>query len=125
MRINIHKGSGIELLAGVKSLRNILIISLPIAISGCSFLPFPINHALSVAHTMLDIKLVKETSKTSVEHLISEVTKKDCRWARVIDLASVCMTKKEKIDYILSKNCDIITWNWIALPRCREYTNKQ
>ena len=88
--------------------------------SGCSFLPFPLNHALTVAHTILDIKLVEETSKTSVEHLVSVVTEKDCRWARIIDLVPVCMTKEEKIDYILSKNCETITWNWLGLPSCKE-----
>ena len=89
-------------------------------LSSCSLAPFPLNYALTTVHTLIDIKLMEETSKTSAEHLASVVTEKDCRWARVIDLAPVCMTKEEEIDYILSKNCETITWNWLGLPRCRE-----
>ena len=80
MGINIHKDSGIGLLAGVMSLRNILIILLSIMMSGCSILPFPVNHILSAAHTIVDVNLREETGKTSAEHLASEVTKKDCQF---------------------------------------------
>ena len=118
--INIHKDSGIGLLAGVMSLRNILIILLSIMMSGCSILPFPVNHILSAAHTIVDVNLREETGKTSAEHLASEVTKKDCQFIRTIDSADACMTKEEQIDYILSKNCETITWNWLGIPRCKE-----
>ena len=120
MRINTHKGSGIGLLVGVKSLRNILIILLSIMMSGCSILPFPVNHILSAAHTIIDVNLREETGKTSAEHLASEVTKKDCQFIRAIDSADACMTKEEQVDYILSKNCETITWNWLGLPSCKE-----
>ena len=120
MGINIHKDSGIGLLAGVTSLRNILIILLSIMMSGCSILPFPVNHILSAAHTIVDVNLREETGKTSAEHLASEVTKKDCQFVRVIDSADACITKEEEVDYILSKNCETITWNWLGLPSCKE-----
>ena len=120
MRINIHKGSGIELSAGVKSLRNTLIILLSVALSSCTLLPFPVNHILSAAHTIIDVNLQEETGKTSAEHLASEVTKKDCQFIRVIDSMDACITKEEEVDYILSKNCETITWNWLGLPSCKE-----
>ena len=120
MRINTHKDSGIGLSAGVTSLRNILIILLSVALSSCTLLPFPLNHMLSAAHTIIDVNLREETGKTSAEHLASEVTKKDCQFVRVIDSADACITKEEEVDYILSKNCETITWNWLGLPSCKE-----
>ena len=118
--INIHRESGIGLSAGVTSLRNILIILLSVALSSCTLLPFPVNHMLSAAHTIIDVNLREETGKTSAEHLASEVTKKDCQFIRVVDGMDACMTKEEQIDYILSKNCETITWNWLGIPRCKE-----
>ena len=120
MRINTHKDSGIGLSVGVTSLRNILIILLSVALSSCTLLPFPVNHMLSAAHTLIDVNLREETGKTSAEHLASEVTKKDCQFIRVVDGMDACMTKEEQIDYILSKNCETITWNWLGIPRCKE-----
>ena len=120
MRINTHKGSGIGLLVGVTSLRNILIILMSVALSSCTLLPFPLNHMLSAAHTIIDVNLREETGKTSAEHLASEVTEKDCQFIRTIDSADACMTKEEQVDYILSKNCETITWNWLGIPICKE-----
>ena len=120
MRINTHKDSGIGLLGGVTSLRNILIILMSVALSSCTLLPFPLNHMLSAAHTIIDVNLREETGKTSAEHLASEVTKKDCQFIRTIDSADACMTKEEQVDYILSKNCETITWNWLGIPICKE-----
>ena len=119
MRINIHKDSGIGLSVGVKSLRNTLII-FTILTGGCSILPFPVNHILSAAHTIIDVNLHEETGKTSAEHLASRATKKDCQFIRVIDGMDACMTKEEEVDYILSKNCETITWNWLGIPSCKE-----
>ena len=120
MRINTHKGNGIELSAGVKSLRNTLIILLSVTLSSCTLLPFPINHVLSAAHTIIDVNLHEETGKTSAEHLASRATKKDCQFIRVIDSMDACITREEEVDYILSKNCKTITWNWLGLPSCKE-----
>ena len=119
MRINIHKDSGIGLSVGVKSLRNTLII-FTILTGGFSILPFPVNHILSAAHTIIDVNLHEETGKTSAEHLASRATKKDCQFIRVIDGMDACITKEEEVDYILSKNCETITWNWLGLPSCKE-----
>ena len=119
MRINTHKGSGTGLSVGVKSLRNTLII-FTILTGGCSILPFPVNHILSAAHTIIDVNLHEETGKTSAEHLASRATKKDCQFVRVIDGMDACITKEEEVDYILSKNCETITWNWLGLPSCKE-----
>ena len=75
---------------------------------------------LTTAHTIIDVNLREETGKTSAEHLASEVTKKDCQFIRIVDGMDACMTKEEQIDYILSKNCETITWNWLGIPRCKE-----
>ena len=120
MGINTHKGSGIGLLAQVMSLQNILIILLSIALSSCTLLPFPVNHMLSAAHTIIDVNLHEETGKTSAEHLASRATEKDCQFIRIIDSEPACMTREEEVDYILSKNCKTITWNWLGLPSCQE-----
>jgi len=99
----------------------ILLIALGVVcISGCTLLPFPVNHVLSAAHTIIDVNLYEETGKTSAEHLASRATKKDCQFIRVIDGMDACMTKEEEVDYILSKNCETITWNWLGLPSCKE-----
>ena len=109
-----------QLRYGTYSIRVLLIILGVVCISGCSILPFPINHVLTTAHTIIDVNLREETGKTSAEHLASEVTKKDCQFIRVVDGMDACMTKEEQIDYILSKNCETITWNWLGLPNCKE-----
>ena len=99
----------------------VLLIALGVVcISGCTLLPFPVNHVLSAAHTIIDVNLHEETGKTSAEHLASRATKKDCQFIRVIDGMDACMTKEEEVDYILSKNCENITWNWLGLPSCKE-----
>ena len=87
------------------------------SVSGCTLLPLPLNTALNAGQVILDVKSLEDTGKTTSEHLVSEVTGKDCKWARI---NSVCMTKKEEIDYILAKNCQTITWNWLGLPKCKE-----
>jgi hypothetical protein len=94
----------------------ILLIALGIVcLSGCG-LPYPFG----ILHTAGDVVLADQTGKTSTEHLASEVTKKDCKWIRAIDLVPVCMNREEEIDYILSQNCETVTWNWFGLPRCKE-----
>jgi hypothetical protein len=30
------------------------------------------------------------------------------------------MTKSEERDYVLSKNCEVYTWNSFGLPRCKK-----
>ena len=70
--------------------------------------------------SIIDVNLREETGKTSAEHLASEVTEKDCQFIRVIDGMDACMTREEEVDYILSKNCETITWNWLGLPSCKE-----
>ena len=97
----------------------VLLIALGVVcISGCTLLPFPVNHVLSAAHTIIDVNLHEETGKTSAEHLASRATKKDCQFIRVIDGMDACMNKEEELDYILSKDCEVVTWNWLGLPRC-------
>lgn len=89
-------------------------------LNACSILPFPVNHVLSAAHTIIDVNLHEETGKTSAEHLASRATQKDCRFIRVIDGQDACLSEEQELDYLLSKGCEVITWNWLGLPRCKE-----
>ena len=104
-------------LSTLKSVINAIVVIavIPFIIS-CTLLPTPINTALSAGQTLLDVRLVEDTGKTTSEHLASRMTGKDCKWARV---NSICMTKEEQLDFILSKNCKTITWNWLGLPKCK------
>ena len=79
---------------------------------------------ISAAHTAGDIALTNQTGKSSSEHLVSGITKRDCQWARTIDFAKVCMTKEEELDYMLSKNCDVYTWTWLGIPECKKSLDK-
>ena len=87
------------------------------SVSGCALSPLPIKESLSFGHTLLDLRLFEDTGKTTSEHLASRLTGKNSKCARI---ESVCLTKEEEIDYIMSKNCELITWNWLGLPRCKE-----
>ena len=98
----------------------VVVITAVTSVSGCTLLPLPLNTALNAGQAILDVRLLEDTGKTTSEHLVSEVTGKDCKWARI---NSVCMTKEEEIDYILAKNCQTITWNWLGLPKCKEQTS--
>ena len=89
-------------------------------LNACSILPFPVNHVLSAAHTIIDVNLHEETGKTSAEHLASRATQKDCRFIRVIDGQDACLSEEQELDYLLRKGCEGITWNWLGLPRCKE-----
>ena len=93
----------------------IVFIAAIASVSGCTLLPLPLNTALNVGQTILDVRLLGDTGKTTSEHLASEVSGKDCKWAKI---ESMCMTKEEEIDYVLSKNRETITWNWLGLPKC-------
>lgn len=75
---------------------------------------------LSVGTTALDVGLQVETGKTSSEHVVSHVTKEDCRWSRILYGASICMNEKEHIEYLLSMNCETYAWNWMGQPYCKE-----
>ena len=100
----------------LKSIGSLGLVILSLVVSGCGIVPWYV----SAAHTAGDVILHKETGKTSTEIVASELTEKDCQWARFLDNAKVCMTKDEYVDYLLSKNCKTITWNFIGLPRCKE-----
>ena len=60
----------------------------------------------------------KETGKSSAEHVLSEVTEKDCKFIRFIDTNKICMTRKEYEDYLLNLNCDTYTWDTFGRVNC-------
>ena len=99
-----------------KSIGSLGLILILLSLSGCGIVPWYVT----AAHTAADVVLQSETGKTSTEILASELTKKECKWARFLDNAKVCMTKKEYLDYILSKNCKVLTFDFFGIPRCKD-----
>ena len=97
-------------------LRWYLIIGVFLLLGGCGFIPWQLSVALNGA----DLVSATATNKTLGEHAVSAATGEDCQWYRLLDGEKACMTKEEEIDYILAKNCQTITWNWLGLPSCKE-----
>jgi hypothetical protein len=87
-------------------------------LSGCGIMPM----WLSVAHTMGDVALSVGTGKSSGEHVLSGITGRDCQFIHVIDGQSICMGKEAYVDYLISLDCDIYTWNILNRVSCREST---
>ena len=96
------------------------IITMGAFLSGCTIVPWYI----SAAHTAGDVVLSSQTGKSSTEHLVSKITKKDCQWARTLYLEKACMTRDEEIEYMLSMNCELYVWNWLGLPECGKLLDK-
>ena len=84
--------------------------------NSCGIVPWPVSTAQSVS----DVVIWNNVGKTTSEFVASELIKKDCLWARAFDRVPVCMTKSEERDYVLSKNCEVYTWNSFGLPRCKK-----
>ena len=93
-----------------------VILSFMILLSACGVIP----RGMSFIHTATDAALVSTTGRSSTEHVMSHGWKKDCLFARLMDNANVCMSQEEELDYILSKNCEVYTWNWLGLPECKK-----
>ena len=89
-------------------------------LSGCGIIPMPV----SVFHTAADFILHEETGKTSGEHVLSEVTEKDCKFIRFIDTKQICMTDAEYEEYLLSLNCDTYSWDSIGRVKCKKVLDK-
>ena len=86
-------------------------------ISGCGIVPTWV----SIAHTGVDFLSYKSTGKTTGEHALSGVTKKDCRFTRILRNKKVCMTPEEEVDHIVSLNCEgWIKWDFLGVPYCSE-----
>ena len=83
-------------------------------VASCGIFPMWV----SVTHTIGDFILTKETGKSSAEHVLSEVTEKDCKFIRFIDTNKICMTEKEYEEYPLSLDCDTYTWDVIGRVSC-------
>ena len=89
-------------------------------ISGCGIIPMPV----SVFHTAADFILHEETGKTSGEHVLSEVTEKDCKFIRFIDTNQICMSNTEYEEYLLSLNCDTYIWDIMGRVKCKKVLDK-
>ena len=86
-------------------------------ISGCGIVPTWV----SIAHTGVDFISIKSTGKSTGEHALSGVTKKDCRFSRILHNEKVCMTPEEEVDHIVSLNCEgWIKWDFLGHPYCAE-----
>ncbi len=75
---------------------------------------------ISILHTGVDVILHERTGKTSGEHILSDMTEKDCKFIRFIDTNKICMTNTEYEEYLLSLNCDTYTWDAIGRVKCKE-----
>jgi len=98
----------------VKLLNVFVIILLTMLVASCGIIPMPI----SIVHTGIDVILHEKTGKTSGEHILSDITQKDCKFVRVLDTQKICMTDKEYEEYLLSLNCDTYTWDVIGRVSC-------
>mgnify|MGYP001250617040 FL=1 len=73
---------------------------------------------LSMTHTAADALLVYETGKSSGEHGLSMISGKECKFIRVLDGQSICMSETEYKKYLLSLNCDIYGWDRFGRVSC-------
>ena len=74
----------------------------------------------SILHTGVDVILYDRTGKTSGEHVLSDMTKKDCKFIRVLDTNKICMSEEEYEEYLLGLNCNTYTWDAIGRVKCKE-----
>ena len=77
---------------------------------------------VTAIHTGADVALYEGTGKTSTELIVGAATKKDCRWTRSLGPLPLCMTKKERIEYLISMNCHTYRWDVLGLPSCASLT---
>ena len=87
-------------------------------LGGCGVIPI----WASAMHTVADVALSVKTGKSSGEHGLSFLTGKDCQFIRVIDGQDICMSRKAYLDYLISLDCDIYTWNVLNRVQCRKST---
>ena len=98
--------------------RILLAIAISICLSGCGIMPM----WASIVHTVGDVILSVNTGKSSGEHGLSFITGRDCQFLRVIDNQNICMSKKSYMEYLLSLDCDIYTWNILNRVSCKKST---
>ena len=75
---------------------------------------------ISILQTGVDFILHERTGKTSGEHVLSDITQKDCKFIRVLEEQKICMTKEEYEEYLLSLGCDTYEWDVIGRVKCNE-----
>ena len=59
------------------------------------------------------------SENSSTVTLLSDMTKKDCKFIRVLATQKICMTKEEYEEYLLSLGCDIYEWDVIGRVKCK------
>jgi len=97
------------------------VIAMGVFLSGCGIMPM----WASVAHTVGDAVLSFSTGKSSGEHGLSFITGRDCQFIRIIDGQSICMSGEAYLDYLISLNCDIYTWNILNRVSCEKVLDKE
>ena len=98
--------------------RILSVIAMGVFLSGCGIIPM----WASIVHTVGDVILSVNTGKSSGEHGLSFITGRDCQFLRVIDNQNICMSKKSYMEYLLSLDCDIYTWNILNRVSCKKST---
>ena len=92
------------------------VVIMGIFLSGCGIMPM----WASISHTIGDAVLSLSTGKSSGEHGLSFITGRDCQFIRVIDGQDICMTEKAYVDYLISLDCEIYTWNILNRVSCKK-----
>ena len=104
----------------MKPSRILLAVSMGIFLSGCGIIPVWV----SVVHTVGDAILSINTGKSSGEHVLSGITGRDCQFIHVIDGQDICMAQKTYVDYLISLDCNIYTWNILNRVSCKKTLDK-
>ena len=99
-----------------RKLCRVLAVAMGAFLSGCGIMPMWV----SIVHTVTDVVLSVESGKSSGEHALSFITGRDCQFLRVIDNQNICMSKKAYVDYLISLDCDIYTWNILNRVSCKK-----
>ena len=96
--------------------RILVVVIMGAFLSGCGIMPM----WASISHTIGDAVLSLSTGKSSGEHGLSFITGRDCQFIRVIDGQDICMTEKAYVDYLISLDCEIYTWNILNRVSCKK-----
>ena len=105
----------------MKLSRILLTVFMGIFLSVCGIMPMWV----SISHTIGDAILSLNTGKSSGEHGLSFITGRDCQFIRIIDGQAICMSGEAYLDYLISLNCDIYTWNILNRVSCEKVLDKE
>ena len=110
----------------MKYLLNILVLFSFFFLNNCTMTLQSLFDTFNYSKTGLDIISYSTTSKTSTDHALSFVFKKDCALARTIKLQNICKEAKKKNNVDLAKYHDkLYRSNLYKLERVMLLKNKK